>query len=314
MVFLEYPITGIRAQFLKQPWCSDLGAMELADDAPAPGDAKCAGASKAGKVCWAALRPAGPGVCQAFFALIRFLAGQCAPFDAVLVPVWFWPVGAGISSLALQVIPGLRRFWDIPGDADRISATAATLVAMSDDVHSVRAKALRSHESDTGEQQELSKVFRWVSTAERHIYAGSDLALFATVQDVAAILQVLHRHRRKVERQPYVHSLYVRFPSTAEIVATAAAPGYRARAGLVFVGSGGVETNYQAIEWFLSNCYRALRLSIPGLTLTIIGALPNQFARCRIRHAHCNWTSSTSFTHAEAANGKFRSLEQHGSY
>ena len=53
---------------------------------------------------------------------------------------------------------------------------------------------------------------------------------------------------------------------------------YFNRAGLVFLGTGGVETNYQGVAWFLAECWAPLRKIHPNITLTIIGPPPDQFA------------------------------------
>lgn len=211
-------------------------------------------------------------------------------FDAILVAVWFWPFGGlGGSqhhSLAHQILPALRLFFQ------KSSSPSPKLVSISDDAFSARQLLLSRTEVDITERKRMETAAAVIRRKEMVIYGAVDYAAFISSED-----RDLSFERQFRERNLITPTLILLRPNVRVVAATTVSTsiGHADRKGLVFLGSGAVETNYQGIQWFLNNCWKTLRERVPGLTFTIIGKPPSTFSACRKREVHCTWTESTPF-------------------
>jgi hypothetical protein len=206
--------------------------------------------------------------CVGAAAVAQLVSERC--FDVVLAPVWFW--GGRLASLADQVLPPLRHHFD------NIASTTA-LVALSDDAHSARAHLLAKSEPEVSERVRLVASVRRLANAEQRIYAASHRTLFASSEDLLATMTTLVGMRDvRTEESWYKKFALLRVGLRLNRgKALEQQGGFHSRWGVIFVGSGGVTTNYQGIHWFLTNCWAQLLQRIPRITLTIVGSLPSEF-------------------------------------
>jgi hypothetical protein len=221
-------------------------------------------------------------------------------FDAVLFPVWFWPFG-GVGgsqhhSLAHQVLPALRsHVGDLGGDGE--GSSWPQLISISDDAFSARQRLLARTESGAAEQGRMLEAAALLTTKEATVYDAVDLAAFISAEDRDLSF---HAGRRQRLSDP---SLILLRPSAQIVLSSDNAVGFTDRRGLVFLGSGAVETNYQGIQWFLKRCWPTIRTRLPEVTLTIVGKPPGRFSVCRKRGAHCSWEEGSPYDSSNATSG-----------
>lgn len=211
--------------------------------------------------------------------------------DIVLLPVWFW--GDELTSLAWQIVTNLRMI-EYAANRDRIRPH---LVAVSDDVFSARAAMLAESEPNSTESARFQEISLQLQASEEEIYKFVDNVAYITKDDLkrSTAISSHNENSRAILLRPSL-------PITMEIQPPTR-PSFNERFGLIFLGNGGVETNYQGISWFLRKCWKSLRHRIPGITLSIVGSPPKGFAACRKRMAHCTWSTGTQYEGQEATHG-----------
>jgi len=128
------------------------------------------------------------------------------------------------------------------------------------------------------------------------VYGAVDVAAFISNDD----LNYSFPPHRRVRGTP---ALTLLRPSVRIVPPrdNASAKSFAGRSGLVFLGSGGVETNYQGVQWFLKYCWPEIRRRIADIKFTIVGKPPGGFSACRKRGAHCTWQEGSSYTVVDTA-------------
>jgi hypothetical protein len=211
--------------------------------------------------------PWGDHYCQRLAMLVHGV--RALDYDAVIMPVWFWPFG-GVGgfgagdhhSLAHQVLPALRALMGM-GRAD--AATNHTmggarrrrpvLISMSDDAFSARYSMLARTESGANERKLLENASLLVSSKEAEVYAAVDVTAFISAED-RNLSFPLWRGNSASNRPELVllrpssiigrtSTAVVGLPSIAAAARHLQTGEFDSRFGLVFLGSGGVATNYQ---------------------------------------------------------------------
>ncbi|HVU73997.1 MAG TPA: glycosyltransferase [Mycobacteriales bacterium] len=113
------------------------------------------------------------------------------------------------------------------------------------------------------------RVEGWrVERFETHLNRSPDVTAFADVSAEEAA------HHRTLTDHPVLH-----VPSFALPRDSGEVPGMDARAGVLFVGSLDVETNQQALAWFLTEVWPRVRAAAPAATFRIVGRRPTDELR-----------------------------------
>lgn len=222
--------------------------------------------------------------------------------DGIIFPVWFW--GDDLASLAWQIAPTLGKFRlqnNIGGLADKELANSKVqmslarkpvLVALADDVFSNRAQRLATTEPNITEAARFQIIAKKLRKAEAEIYEHVDAVTFITKEDLELGSEMLDLLSYKRSRNRYVEDampikpLLLRPSLPFSLAPKGYGKSYDRRKGLLFLGNGGVETNYQGVYWFLKHCWTRIRNSNPNITLTIAGSLPENYAM-QVRHLNC---------------------------
>lgn len=196
--------------------------------------------------------------CQRLARLVRG-TNVLDEFDAIVMPVWFWPHGgpggSDHHSLAHQVLPAIRALVkSIPGVENGVPHPM--LISVSDDAFSVRYSMLSLTESGVHERARLENSSLVVAKKEADIYASVDVAAFISAEDRKLSFPSWTVETSEHDSPPLVllrpsSSIERKSESVQGLQHVAAAARrillgrFHSRFGLVFLGSGAVETNYQ---------------------------------------------------------------------
>ena len=201
--------------------------------------------------------PWGEHFCQRFARLVRGINALDA-FDAIVMPVWFWPHGgpggSNHHSLAHQVLPAIRALVkSIPGVEKGVPHPM--LISVSDDAFSVRYSMLSLTETGGHERGRLENSSLLVAKKEADVYASVDAAAFISAEDRKLSFPswtgtserdypqlVLLRPSSSIERKSNSVKGLQHVAAAARRILLGR---FHSRFGLVFLGSGAVETNYQ---------------------------------------------------------------------
>jgi len=131
---------------------------------------------------------------------------------------------------------------------------------------------------------------------ERRLNAGSDVTVFAEVSADEA-----EQHRTRT-RTTVIHVPSFAVPPEGIPTDT---PAAGARDGVLFLGSLDVETNQQALAWFLDEVWPGVRRSAPETVLRVVGRRPTDDVRARVAAApgaelHADVPDIAPFLHASA--------------
>lgn len=163
-------------------------------------------------------------------------------FDAVLFDQFFW---TGLS-VTEQYLPLARRL-----------QPHAPVIVISDDCHWLREERRAEREGSRAALERSRALFE----KERWTLESADLAAAITPDD----------QQRLARAFPEARLAPLAFCQTEIPEAT---PGWAARRGLVFLGSGSNEANVQGLAWFVKEVWPQLRAQRPELELAVVGAPP----------------------------------------
>lgn len=247
-------------------------------------------------------------------------------FNAVLVFFWFWHDPK--PNVGELVLPALHAFSP--------RGHRPFVAVLSDDAHAQRDAWLASWESHPGLSSNYSARATQHAHREATAYALSDLLLHITSADSMAERAAFPFVARfgvlrfaLSERSSGVNSSGGSSSGGSSDSAdngssssgsgggsTVGAPVASASVSLGmprvgFLGNGFTPTNHLAVQWFLNECWPALRARFPALRLRIVGQRPGyrvsvdgQERACdKARELHCGWAWATRYMGAEAANG-----------
>ena len=192
-------------------------------------------------------------------------------FDMILVSVWFW----NEPSFAELALPLLLAH----SPRERRPPFVGLLV---DDAHAVRAARLATWELDPQVKLQYEVQAAALGPRLRSLYGMAD-----AVMHVGAADQQEER-RLYGGALPGLRWMLLRTPLRAmRTTAASTSVGSSSRrqrliappptaGGLYvgFLGNGQTATNHQAITWFLTNCWEALRRAQPTLRLRLVGRIP----------------------------------------
>ena len=165
-------------------------------------------------------------------------------FDLVLFDQFFW-TGLSVTEQYLPLVRALQ--------------PRTPVVVISDDCHWLREERRAEREQS---RTALERA-RALHAKERWTLENADLAAAITPEDRARLQSEFPAARLR----PLAFC-------QSEIPETT--PGFDARSGLVFLGSGSNEANVQGLRWFAREVWPRLRAALPQLELTIVGAPPEQ--------------------------------------
>lgn len=163
-------------------------------------------------------------------------------FDVAILYQYFWS-GLGVGE---QYLPLIRRH-----------APATRVVLLSDDVHFLREER---RAATSGDRSALERA-RGLFDKEADSYRLAD-ALWTITREDAERLRATW---------PELAPVVVPF---AQAEVREAVPGFEARRGLMFLGSGANHANQEAVRWFLREVWPRVKTSLPGVELTIAGEAP----------------------------------------
>jgi hypothetical protein len=168
------------------------------------------------------------------------LASQ--PFDLVLFDQFFW-TGLCVTEQYLPLVRTLQ--------------PRAPVLVVSDDCHWLREERRAARESS---RSALERA-RALREKERWTLESADLAAAITAEDRARL-------------QAEFPAARLRPLSFCQSEIPDSTPGFEARAGLVFLGSGANEANVQGLRWFAREVWPLVRAAEPQIELAIVGAPP----------------------------------------
>lgn len=247
-------------------------------------------------------------------------------FNSVLIFFWFWHDPK--PNVAELVLPLLHAF------SPRGRRPFAAI--LSDDAHAIRDAKLGKWESDP--ETARNHTLRAADHAQREAaaYAFADQVLHITPADSDlertafpfvrrfGLLRLSLSHSSanvsssSLAAAASTESSSSHFGSSTSLAsattASSAIGGGSSPSPLPyigFLGNGATPTNSLAIQWFLTNCWPALRARHPALRLRLVGLPPGHrihadgraHAACGRADAHCGWASRTRYHGIEAASG-----------
>ncbi|MBI5365181.1 MAG: glycosyltransferase [Planctomycetes bacterium] len=173
------------------------------------------------------------------------LAELCARerFDAAILYQYFWS-GIGVGE---QYLPLLRR-----------AAPWMRVVLLSDDCHALREERKAEKSGSRSDRERARGLFE----KEADSHALADALWTITRED-------------KERMQAAWPALLPRVIAFAQAEVRASVPGFEARDGLLFLGSGANDANVQAVRWFVREALPLVRAELPDVKLRLVGEPPS---------------------------------------
>ncbi len=144
--------------------------------------------------------------------------------------------------------------------------TSAPVIFYGHDVHHLR---LRRQYGCTGIEEQRIQA-DWLEAIEKELWAASDLVLYPSAEETAAVGSALRAQGSLVEAKTIPLFAY----DAVSIDQRPVADQLRGRSELLFVGGFGHAPNADGMLWFMHEVWPRLVQRQPGLTLCIIGATP----------------------------------------
>lgn len=160
--------------------------------------------------------------------------------DYIISPIWFWVDEPSLNGY----LPAIRKY-----------ASKAKVVAIHDDAHAVREKALMDAETNPRERKYLEKRLALINNQLKYVYNAASMNCFITEEDMAATQLVLPKGQSI--QQPML--LRASMPNAKQASATCTDTPFESRSGYVFVGHGENPTNYYSMQWFLGEVWPKIR-------------------------------------------------------
>ena len=218
-------------------------------------------------------------------------------FELVLVTLWFW--NDPQPSFAELTLPTLR--------SHSPPALQPHVVLLVDDAHSVRAERLAQWETHAPLRRAYLEQASSLRPRQQSLYALADQVAHVSADDSAA-------EQRAFPAQRSWQLLRTPLRAMRTLPAQQAAPRriYGQTRHIGFLGNGQTATNHQAVQWFLTHCWAALRAKQPALRLRLLGRPPGTFSNASGTFActtlptpppHCGWAWGTPYAGNEQAAG-----------
>jgi len=227
-------------------------------------------------------------------------------FNAVLVFFWFWHDPK--PNVAELLLPQLHAFSP--------PSQRPVVAILSDDAHALRDSRLAAWEQHPALSLNYSSRALQHIERQRQIYPLADMLLHLTQADSDAERPLFPSVQRWGLLRLSLHDIEKELSPT--IAAANAAHSSRSSAAaqekvlrIGFLGNGQTPTNHLAIQWFLQECWAAIRHRHAGLRLRLIGLPPGHRINadgstrsCDSRvDLHCGWAWGTPFLGQEAEHG-----------